>query len=232
MISTVIIASSCNKDDADTSTYTATVNVINAIASPESEIKMNFTSEKIIYADAKNLNYFYFDGKFTNGALTFGVPAGDVPLTVTLAKDTIKPFYTSTLTLKPLDIYSLFLTGDINSPTGLLVKDTIQFYQDSVSGVRFVNLSPNSGAISINVSGNPIGSEVAALDYKGITPFIKYPAKSNNENYFFEIHDATTGDFLTGFFYNDVARFKNVTLVIRGVVWGDPGLEVVRIDYY
>lgn len=232
---TVIMASSCNKDDVDTSSYTATVNVVNAIASPdgaESDIKMNFTSGKIVYADAKNLGYFNFDGKFSNGTQTFGVRTGTVPVNIILSKDTVKPIYSNTLTLQPRDIYSLFIAGEISSPISLLVKDTIHSYKDSISGVRFVNLSPNSGAISINVSGNPIGSEVATLDYKSITPFIKYSAKSTNENYFFEIHDATSGEFLTGFYYGDIARFQNITLVIRGLVWGNPGLEVVRIDNF
>lgn len=232
MISVVTLASACNKDDVDSSTYTATVNVINAIASQDADIKMNFTSGKIVYADARNLSYFYFDGKFTNGSMTFGVPAGTVPLSIALAKDTTKPIFTNTITCQPRDIYSLFVAGEINSPTALLVKDTIVSYKDSISGVRFINLSPNSGAVSINISGNPLSSEVASLAYKGITSFIRYPARSNNENYLFEIHDAVTGDFLTAFFYSDIARFNNVTLVIRGVVWGDPGLEVVRFNNY
>jgi hypothetical protein len=229
----ISVALSCNKEKVDLTSYPATINLVNAIASPDSDIKMNFTGKKITYSDSKNLGYYNYDGKYSNGALTFGLSTGvNHPLNITLARDTTKFIFNQSITCQKGDIYSLFMTGYIDAPTGLLIKDILPQHPDSTTGVRFINLSPNSSSLSVNISGNNNGSEVDNLPYKSYTQFIALPAKLAIENYLFEIRDADTGEQLTAFYYDDIARLKNVTLVIRGSVYGDPGIEVVRINHY
>jgi len=224
--------SSCQKENADITGYTATVTLVNAVASYNTEIKMNFTGKEFIFAKAKPLNYYYYDGKYTLGTLTFGVPMGNVPLSIALANDTTKLIFNQAVTFTPGDAYSLFMHGRPENASGLLVKDQIPVRTDSSTGIRFVNLSPNSNGFRINISGAPIGSAVDNLPYKGISDFISFPAKASNQAYNIEVHDAVTNDLLTAFYYYDIARLKNITLVIRGLVNDSPGLELVRINHY
>jgi hypothetical protein len=227
------VAISCNKGKADLATYSATINVVNAIASYDAEIKMNLTGGEIIYAGAKNLDYYYYDGKYSNGALTFGLPSGvTYPLQVALSKDTTTFIFNQAIAFQEGDIYSLFLTGYSDEPTWLLTKDILPQHADSTTGVRFINLSPNSTAVSVNIAGNIDGNEADDLLFNTSTEFIALPAKKEVDSYLFEIRDANSGDKLTEFYYDNIARLKNVTLVIRGSVNGDPGLEVVRINNY
>lgn len=224
--------SSCKKENTDEYGYAATVNLVNAIASFDTDIKMNFTGNEFIFAEAKSLSYFYYDGKYTFGTLTFGVPVGDVPLSIALANDTTKLIFNQVVKFAPGDAYSLFMHGYPQSVSGLLVKDEIPARTDSTTGIRFVNLSPNSNGFRINISGEPIGSAVDHLSYKGVSDFISFPAKASNQEYFIEVYDAITDELLTMFYYYDIARLKNITLVIRGLVYDNPGLEVVRINHY
>ncbi|PSL30690.1 DUF4397 domain-containing protein [Chitinophaga ginsengisoli] len=232
IVLTTSFLSSCKKEDVDISGYAATVNLVNAIASYNTDIKMNFTGKPFIFANSKSLNYSYNDGKYSYGALTFGVPVGKVPLSIALANDTTKLIFNQDVTFAPGDVYSLFMHGYPDNVSGLLVKDEIPIRTDSTTGVRFVNLSPNSNGFRINISGEPIGSAVDNLPYKGVSDFISFPAKASNQEYFIEVYDAVTDELLTGFYYYDIARLKNITLVIRGVMYDSPDLELVRINHY
>lgn len=230
---TFYMVSSCNKEKADLTSYSATLTLVNAIPSQESEIKMNFTGKPMIYDNSKSLSYGYYDGRYSNGTLTFGVPAGvSLPLNITLAKDTTKPIFNQAVSFNKGDIYSLFITGYSDAPTAIFVKDVLPIHTDSTTGIRFINLSPNSTSVSINISGSNNGNEVDDLPYRSATEFIKFPADVSKNDYLFEIRAASTGEQLTTFYYNDIARLRNVTLVIRGAMYGDPGIEVVRINHY
>lgn len=223
----------CYKEELDTQTYQASINVVNAIPSIGTDIKVNFTGAPIVYSDARNLNFRYFDGKYANGTMPFAVPTNrPVTLALSLSTDTTKPFFTTNETFNAGDIFTLYVSGTPESPAGSLVKDDIPVREDSSTGVRFVNLFSYPNPISINLAGNANGSEFASLPYQGITDFKSYPALIDNEFYLFEVHDAVTGDLLTTFFYDAIARFRNVTLVIRGRTDGDPFLEVSRINNY
>lgn len=227
----ILTSIACNKDNTDLNSYTATINVINAIAGYDTDVKINFTGSKVFYSEIKNLNYFNFDGQSSNGILTFGLPVNQpVPLIIALSKDTVKPIYSQSITCRENDIYSLYLTGTSTTATAFLIKDNVPERKDSTTGVRFINLSANSRLLSVNIFGNDIGSETDSLSFKSITGFKSYPAKFDDNKYVFEIRDALTRTPLCIYTYNQIARFKNVTLVIRGIVNGDPGLEVVRVN--
>jgi hypothetical protein len=227
------VAISCNKVKPDLTTYSATIHVVNAIASHDAEIKVNLTGREIIYSESQNVNYGYSDGKYSNGALTFGLPTGvNHPINITLAKDTTKSIFNQSITFQKGDLYSLFISGYSDAPTALLIKDILPQHADSTTGVRFINLSPNSTVLSVNIAGNIDGNEADDLLFNTSTEFIALPAKKEVDSYLFEIRDANSGDKLTEFYYDNIARLKNVTLVIRGSVNGDPGLEVVRINNY
>jgi Domain of unknown function (DUF4397) len=83
--------------------------------------------------------------------------------------------------------YSLFLSG--TSPSSVdhvLIRESYKNYTDSVCAVRFINLSPDSQPISIDIQGNANGSEVRAWLTKPIQalnntrPKYRYQAITSN----------------------------------------------------
>src|SRR5258708_20584297 len=123
---------------------------------------------------------------------------------------------TSNMSLPNYSIHSLFLGGTVSSPDTLLVTDILPIHgtsghgaADSTAGIRFVNLSPGSSPISINLQGNASGSEVASLSYKDITGFINYSTISAVSSYTFEFRDAGTGNRLATFTLGGVNNGPN-----------------------
>jgi hypothetical protein len=218
----------CNKDTADVSDATAAINVINAI--PDADININFGQEIINYSESRKLNYYNWDGKNSNGSLTFGVPvAKPLPLTIVLASDTTKAIFSEALSCNSGDVYSLFIGGKPFSTKYILVKDSLGAITDSLTGVRFVNMCQDMSKVSINISGTTEGSEIPELNFGQASAFIYYPAKSVDVTYSFEFHDVSTGNLLWTFNYN-VSRFKYVTLILRGLKDAFPEIEVVRMN--
>jgi len=127
------------------------------------------------------------------------------------------PYYNQTITTNNGDYYSLFLSGA--SPASVdatLIKESYVNYTDSLCGVRFINLSPGSGPISVNVTGSANGSTVASLAYKAYSGFIQFPAKKLNTSYAFQFRDATTGNLLVSYTLSN-PFFNNVTIALRGL---------------
>lgn len=221
---------SCNKVETDINSYKASLNVVNAIAGFDTDIKMNFTGGKIIYANARNLSYYNYDGKYANGTLVYGLPLNrNIPLIISLSKDTLKPVYNRIVNFNKGDIYSLFVTGRPDKIETVWIKDTIPLRNDSTTGVRFVHLSSDAGPLTVTDMNNTI---LLGLKYKENSSFRSYPAGSDISSYIFEVKNTETGELLTTFFYNDIGRNGNVTLIIRGVKNDGPEIEVVRMNHY
>jgi len=135
--------------------------------------------------------------------------------------DSTHPYYNSSLSAVNGGIYSLYLIGTDPQTNTLLFKDTIPSYADSLMGARFINLSPDSGPLTIDFTDTAVHPLVSSLSYKSITSFKTLPAVSaiiNNGGYNFEMRD-TAGNVL--FTLNLAAvMFKNVTIVANGSVTG------------
>ncbi len=130
--------------------------------------------------------------------------SGAQPLALYKYRDTLDhstPLFNLTLHLPVSSMFTLFLTGTVTNPDTLLVNENPPTYpaSDSVAGIRFVNLSPGSAPISINIKGQPSGSEYSSLPYKSITAFKAYPATKALGSYIFEIRDAAKDSVLTTF---------------------------------
>ena len=119
------------------------------------------------------------------------------------------PVFDLNLNLPVGSIHTLFLTGTLAKPDTMLVTENIPVYaaSDSVAGIRFVNLSAGSGAIRINLKGQPAGSEVNGLPYKGITEFRRYPAVKSVSSYIFEIRDAIKDSVITTYTASGVGAY-------------------------
>jgi hypothetical protein len=173
----------------------------------------------------------------------YSIPSGNVPVAVYQTTDTLNPVFktglkNSTLNLQGSKIYSLFLSGQLGaqgSVDTLLTLDNPLYHPatDSSSGIRFVNLSPGSSPVSVNIQGNTNGSEVSTLSYRNITDFKNYPATMNITSYTFEIRDVASGNLLITYTYN-LAPFQNITIALIGSE--DPNVNVpvsvLRVNDY
>lgn len=172
-----------------------------------------------------------------NSYTLFSLVSGTNKLYVYPVGDSSHPYYNNTITTAG-GIYSLFIS---NATDAVLIKDTIPYRKDSTFGVRFINMSPGSPALSINLKGKANGSEVSSLPYKSYTEFKTYNArinKSSDSTYAFVIRKAGTGDSLTTYTVaytggNFVTpRFQNITLVLRGIINGTPSFGVTKENNY
>lgn len=158
-----------------------------------------------------------------------------------------KPLLVLSLDLPISSTRSLFLTGTEAHPDTLFVDDKPFYFpvQDTSMGIRFVNLSPGSTPISVNIEGQSNGSTINSLSYKGITNFKSYPANAAVSNYVFEFRDAATGDLLATYSINEVNnpgmdaspnlwRFRNFTLVFNGLPDNNPDVPqgVFVVNHY
>ncbi|MES2277933.1 MAG: hypothetical protein V4592_18035 [Bacteroidota bacterium] len=212
--------SACKKTEQNGPAASGVINVTNAVIGG-STITMTTTNSIISTNNTVGNNASaFFPLISSNVPINLGVPG--VAATLTSAAIPAITYYSQNLTVDNRSNYSLFLTGTSSSAIdNVLIKETYpQAYADSVCGVRFINLSPASNPISVNILGSPNGSEASSLSYKSYGNFKQYPAKAVNKTILFEIRDAATGVLLyptngSGYSIN-VPYFHNVTLAYRG----------------
>jgi len=161
----------------------------------------------------------------------FGLLAGNnAQIYVWPTGDSLHPYYNSNLAAVNGGIYSLYLTGTDPQKNTLLLKDTIPSYSDSSMGIRFINLSPDSGPVNINIAGAANGSSVPSLPYTSITSFMTFSANSaNSGGYNFEIRNAS--DSLLAAYSQNIIPFKNVTIVINGML-SDGSFAAFTVNNY
>jgi len=119
---------------------------------------------------------------------------------------TDKPIVNLAINLPAGSIHTLFVSGTLESPDTLFVADNVPYHSlsDSTTSFRFVNLSKGSNPVSINLTGQPSGSVVSRLPYKGITKFINFPATSDIGTYTFEFRDIATDTLIAKLNARDV----------------------------
>ena len=144
--------------------------------------------------------------------------------------DTLHSIFGCSLELPIGSIHSLFLTNTLVQPDSLFTTDIPPYHPttDSSIGIRFVNLSTGSGPVSVDIQGQPNGSEVISLPYKGITDFKNYSARATISSYKFEFKNAASGAILATYTMSGVnngvvnssqnqLRFRNFTIVLKGL---------------
>ncbi len=159
----------------------------------------NFRSEgPVLYNKGKQLNYKKAFGCYINLLPSY---AGPQRLRLFQYPDTTSkdvPLFDMQLNLPIGSINTLFLTGTVEAPDTLLTRDVIPFFPaaDSVMAIRFINLSPGSDPVSVNVKDLANGSEVSSIAYKKITGFKKYPVRPDMNDYVFEFRNAVSGNLI------------------------------------
>ena len=206
-----ILFVACDEDNAQ---FPATLNVFHGLV-----------------RDAPALHVDYFEQDFplsNNLALEFG-EADRITLPTNIerniffvsADDTLTRVHAETVKLQPGEIHSLFLTGELGSVQGILIRDAPLALKDSLIGVRFVNLSPDGSPVSIAIEGetDPIN---IGLGYREASSYQPFPATVAAGAYTFEFK-ATDGTILATSTLDplpDVGQrrvFKNMTFVLIGL---------------
>ncbi|RDC56651.1 hypothetical protein DU508_05420 [Pedobacter chinensis] len=181
------------------------------------------------------------DSVLVNASKVFGFDAGgQLRLSVYGSKDPLKLYYNSDLQTQGGDVYSLFVHGQFPNGEGFLLKENFATYQESVLGVRFVNLSPTSAPVNVTLSGTPTINEFSGVKYKQVSDFkqIAAPLAAVNTSFNFQVRNSTTNEVLATYQLTAAnlvsARNHNITLVYRGIVGGTgtsaPG--IIFIGHY
>lgn len=142
-------------------------------------------------------------------------------------------------------IYTLFIAGqsplfeivskeEVDIP--FIATDKIYSSTDSVVYVRFANFSPNSGSLRIKLS-TATTNEVENLPYKELSTWRPFKATSTTTNYVIELRNPSNNALITSYTFtaNASNRFKNVTLMIRGLQGTTSGTNtfgVTPINYF
>lgn len=205
------IVLSCHK--SNTLVAPASLNIVNAIGSSQYIIPVLGTTDSIQYFSSAAQIWY-------PSTLLYSPLSGANTIYVVQGNDTSDPkqrLFNGTLNLTAGGIYSFFLSGDTTKADALLVQDQIPYHADSSVGIRFINLSPGSQAISVNLAGNdPTQTEFSGLGYQQISAFKTYPAGSNvGGSYTFEIRDQASGNLLGSYGWG-YTLYKNNTIVISG----------------
>jgi hypothetical protein len=236
-----LILASCTKQT--TAPGNASLTMINAVVGNASLVTNFKGGNPFEYYHANRIYYKAFS-EINNRFTQF---SGTQPLALYQYPDTTEksvPLFNLVLDLPLGSIHTLFLTGTVASPDTLFIKDDLPYHTtiDSSMGIRFVNLSPGSNDISINIKGKTGAPEVAHLPYKGSTVFIKYSAGFEVPDYEFEFRDAASGallgSYITAGIYHQTTIweylwiYKNFTLALVGLPGGTgvsaPAVMLVR----
>jgi hypothetical protein len=168
----------------------------------------------------------------------FQIVAGESPIKLYPTNNPAAPYFDQTKTTVNGGIYSLFLTGTASAPENIFVKDEIPpFSQDSIVRVRIVNCSVNSSAISVTLGSAPTVTIFSNIAYKSVSAFrdIELKTRLAVGGNIFQVRDSS-GTLLasytlpaTGLVSVASSRFKNITLVVRGLAGTTSGTDAFGI---
>lgn len=216
---------SCIKTNGPTGA--SSLNIINAIPG-SNPLVTNFqplSSSKIQnilmwYSTALQIDY--------GSCKEIGSYNGMTHLSLSQIDDTLTSIYSLNLNMKVGSIYSLFLTGtDTLHVDTVLNLDHLPYFpgSDSVTGVRFANLSTGSLPVMITLQADTTHTPITgSIAYKTITPFQQFSStiEAQANGYTFEFRDVASENVLATFNYN-IVPFVNVTVCLVG----QPGTNAV-----
>lgn len=226
----LFMVTSCEKNDYDFK-QTASIIVINT-AVGNGSIRVNAgAGSSFAYSKATDIAY--------SASALYGAYTGTNTINVVSSTDSTKSFFNRTVDLQTVS--TLYITGQSPTIDTLFrTERNLPYLSGSVTNpdnslyLRFVNLSPNSPALNINIK-TAITNEVTGLAYKGISSFKKYEALTTTANYVYEVRDATTNAILTTFTLTTSSnRYKTISLIIKGLVGTTTGTNafgILQVNY-
>lgn len=210
-----ILCISCKKEELNVVTL-ASINISNAVVGGT---PLKFGSNTLLVPN--------------NGNASYSVKLQSDNIYVYPLGDSLHPYFNQSMSLENGGMYSLFLSGQANAVEALWIKETIPYRRDSVAGIRFINLSPNSPSVRVALAATPDEIEFDNISYKQITDFKTYPLLSTSGPYTFQVTDAGTNAVIASYTLTvPLPRFQNITLVLGGLVGGVPAPIISRINNY
>lgn len=237
----MVIMASCSKEPP--ATGSASLTIVNAVVGSKPLVaNFNGTGTLSYYKNMQPIGGLY--GMWRR----FTAYSGKQPLGLYQYPDTLpssQPLFNLVLNLPIGSIHSLFLTGTVSAPDTIFTTDVLPYYPatDSSMGIRFVNLSPGSAPITINLAGQANGSEAGSLPFKGMSGFKNYKLNDGLfDGYIFECRDAASGTLIGSYApkdYNTGTPFitplqywlyRNFTLALVGLP-GASGTDAQKIVF-
>ena len=225
LIMLLVLSSSCHKS---TNTAPVSVNIAHAIINGDAVVPyLGYDPSMTFPTSPANIKF--------GAAAKYNSFGGNNSITVVSLTNKTTAFFSGTFDLDAGGIYSLFLCGTATAPDTLLIKDQIPYYSDSSAGVRFVNLSPQSAAMKVNIAGAPTTSVVDPIAYKQASAFKTFAATADvtGSKYTFEIRNAANDSLLLTYAWS-YSRYRNNTLLITGYATqgSSPSLEIYPVNNY
>lgn len=199
LATTACTFSSCSKDD-NTVTAISGLSVVN-VSPTLGTYNVYLNSTKVSTAALP----------FTGSINYFQITPGINSVKFTTASST-ESLLTKSINLEADKAYSLYLIDKADKLDGLLISDDLSAGSADKAAVRFINLSPDAGALTLNQTGGASLSTDQA--YKGASAFSSTEAKT----YSLEIRDKTTGTVLTKLENVTLTAGKIYTIVAAGLV--------------
>lgn len=139
--------------------------------------------------------------------------------------------FTDTVTLKPNNIYSLFLTNKPAQPELVVLNDTINKPQPGTASIRFVNLSPDAPHVDLVLNNV---TEAANKGYKGFSSFLPV---TGNTTYNIQVKQTGTSTVLATLSNINLNTNLVYTIIFTGLVSGNtvadqPAIYYVTNAYY
>lgn len=193
---------SCSKDRTD---YTPQpVSVMGVIhASPTTE-KLDF-----YVGDAKaNRDDF----AYTNKLDYLPIYSGERQVKIT-KKGSSTSILSGTVSLKDQMAYSLFIIDTFDKVKFLLVKDSVTLPASGKAKVRFINLSPDAGAVDISI----VGKDTPLATNKLFKEYSNFESIDAADKVTFKIKDKATGAEIAALTDQKIESGKAYTIWVKGL---------------
>jgi hypothetical protein len=128
------------------------------------------------------------------------------------ATGTTTKVFSGTVTLTANTYYSLILANKTTSPEVILLTDTLNRPASGMANIRFINLSPDAGAVDLVLQGSV--TLVANKAYKGISSFAPTAGRTNIT---LEVHKAGTSTILASIPNINLNSGSDYTIWLQGL---------------
>jgi hypothetical protein len=186
--------------------------------------------------DAPAEDLYLNNNRVTTQAFNYGDRVGYFNAYIGSRKIILNNYGTQTLiasdtaTLNVNVAYSMFLANTYTKPDFVLLKDTITQPASGKAAIRFVDVSPDAGAVDLIANSSVL---VSNKSYKGSSSFVPV---AGDANYTFEVHKAGTATVLASLGSTAIKSGGVYTIWLHGLTAGSTttklSVDVIANAFY